>query len=392
MARIVDRQAFNSAFKNKQIDVDRLKGDQQLQQAAAAGGGSVDDLARADLDRDGKIAGGDEMKELFKQVDNFDHNRDANSFIVKDDTGAAVPAGKVLDRLAFLAENRQTGSAATAAPGVDNSARAQAGRRLAQEGRSGLLERTARHNQLVEERGVGTHYGDHSWYSSMSYQDKRKQLQEWTKAGQTPVDPNQLKQTSCVGWALENVVAAYDKAGRGERGREIQRIVQSAYTDPSGKVHRDLKGMGGILCRELQKDGWQAIYFAHDSKNPDEPGSTARQQHQGYTNMAKGQKKFWAVYPYEKLRVDDYVMDYRPSSDSNRQPDLSGIEKLKNVPFAVGVAKGGTHCFAMHDGVVSENHWTAGPNDAGSSIFEETPLQDWGWSTGLIMVPPGTWK
>lgn len=391
MARIVDRQAFTGTFQNKQVDVNRLKSDQQLQQATAAAGGSVDDLARADLDGDGKIAGSAEINALFKQVDNYDHNRDANSFIVKDDAGTTVPAGKAYDRLSFLAENR-TGNVAVDQPATDNSARAQFGRRLAQEGRSGLLARTEKHNRLVDERGVGTHFGDHGWYARMSYAEKKNQLREWTKPGMTAVDPNQLKQTSCVDWALENVVAAYDKAGKGERGREIQRIVQSGYTDPSGRLHSDLKGMGGVLCRELQKDGWKAVYFAHDSKNPDEPGSTSREQHRGYTNMATGQKKFWAVYPYEKLKVDDYVMNYRPSADSNRQPDLSGIEKLDKVPFGVGVAKGGTHCFTVHDGLVNENHWTAGPNEKGDAIFQETPLKDWGWSTGLIMVPPGTWQ
>lgn len=38
---------------------------------------------------------------------------------------------------------------------------------------------------------------------------------------------------------------------------------------------------------------------------------------------------------------------------------------------------------------MNEFHWSQMPN--GTNAIEETPLKDWGWNSGLIMIPPGTW-
>lgn len=68
---------------------------------------------------------------------------------------------------------------------------------------------------------------------------------------------------------------------------------------------------------------------------------------------------------------------------------MSGIDKLKQVPFFFGLARGGTHTFVGQDGRVNEFHWDAMPND--KNAIEEQPLQTFPWNSGLIMVPPGTW-
>ncbi|MFH1811090.1 MAG: hypothetical protein ABIJ09_20285 [Pseudomonadota bacterium] len=379
MTRIVDRSTFTgSTMANKQIDVAKLKNDGEIRQAAADGLSSADKLATADLNGDGKIAGTAEMNRLFSEMDRLDDRRvgwgdgSGNSFKAEDG-GQKSPAGRVHDRLAMLAENRQVASTGS----TGGASRPSFGQRLAEEGRTSLTERTERHNRLVEERGVGTYFGDHSSYHSLSQTEKAAYLKEHTKPGQTAPTPNQLKQTSCVDWALESVVEAYKKAGKPERGEEIKRIV--------GREG----GYGGVLCRELQKDGWKSMFFAHDAKKPDMEGGS-RRDHAAYVNMAK-QGKFWVKYPSETMKVDGFIQNYRPSDDSSTPKDMSGIDALKKVPFAIGVAKGGMHCFAMQDGTVNENHWNAGPDDGGEHMFQRTPLEDWGWSTGLIMVPPGTW-
>lgn len=266
------------------------------------------------------------------------------------------------------------------------------GQRLALGGRAAIMERRAKQDEWIEKYGFGAYYGDHSSFQSQNTTERQKTLDEMTKPGVRAPRANQLRQTSCIDWALENVVAAYEKAGRGARGREIASIVISAYTDPSGNTHAKLKGLGGVLCRELKKDGWTSLFWAMDSKNPDSPGSSDREVHRGYVNMAKGQKKYWVAYPHEKMQVDDFVTDFKLSEDSTHAVNMKALERLKKIPFAIGVAKGGMHCFAMHDGMVSENHWTAGPSAKSDEIFQETKLEDWSWSSGLIMVPPGTWR
>lgn len=59
------------------------------------------------------------------------------------------------------------------------------------------------------------------------------------------------------------------------------------------------------------------------------------------------------------------------------------------MPFFFGLAKGGVHTFAGRDGKVSEFHRSEMPDS--KHAIEETPLENWGWNSGMIMVPPGTW-
>ncbi len=264
--------------------------------------------------------------------------------------------------------------------------------KLATAGAEGMRDKLDTYARLLETRGIGTHYGDHSSFARMNYTERLDALRGMVKPGQTAPAPNDLKQTSCIGWALETVVTAYEKAGRGARGRQIAAIVTGAYVDPSGKTYSNLNALGGVLMRELQKDGWTSLFWAKDSKNPDYEGSSDREVHRGYVRQAMNQKRYWVSYPYETMRVDDYVMDFSPSSDTTTPANMSALEKLRKVPYAVGVAKGGQHCFTVRSGKVIENHWSSGPDSNLEGIFQETDLKDWSWSSGLIMVPPGAWK
>ena len=68
---------------------------------------------------------------------------------------------------------------------------------------------------------------------------------------------------------------------------------------------------------------------------------------------------------------------------------MAGIEKLREVPFFFGLAKGGVHTFVGRKGEVNEFHWSEMPNS--EHAIQQTPLEKFGWNSGLIMVPPGTW-
>ncbi len=239
------------------------------------------------------------------------------------------------------------------------------GNKLAAGGAQSIELRMKQHSEQIDRTGVGVYYGDHSSFKSMDAAARKEWAQQNVKPGATP--PSNFKESSCIGWALENVGAAYAAAGKSDRWGEILRTVAA-------------KGSKGIdLAKELQKDGWQAVYWNPDAKNPNDGNA----EHSfSATQVARGNG-------YYGLKVDAQVTNYRPTDAAKTKQDTSGIDKLSKVPFFFGMAKGGMHTFVGRNGNVNEFHWSEMPNS--KRAIEETPLKSWGWNSGVIMVPPGTW-
>lgn len=241
------------------------------------------------------------------------------------------------------------------------------GQKLAAGGAQSIEMRMKRHFDSVEKTGVGTYFGDHSSWKTMSADDKAQWIKDNAKPGTTPPSASSIKENSCIGWAMENVGAAYAAAGKSDRWNEIQRIVVS-------------KGSKGIdLAKELKKDGWESVYWNPDAKHPSD-GNAEHSFSAVQVNRGNG---------YYGVAIDAQVTNYRPTEGQGTKQDNSGIDKLKDVPFFFGLAKGGVHTFVGRKGEVNEFHWAEMPNSNRS--IEQTPLEKFGWNSGLIMVPPGTW-
>jgi LysM repeat protein len=239
------------------------------------------------------------------------------------------------------------------------------GAKVAAAGAQSIEMRMKAHNDAIDKTGIGLYYGDHSSFKTMTADERKAWVSENAKPGATP--PATQKENSCIGWAMENVGAAYAAAGKGERWAEIQRTVVA-------------KGSKGVdLAKELQKDGWQAVYWNPDAKHPDDGNA----EHSfSATQVDRGNG-------YYGLKIDAKVENYRPTDGQGTKQDLSGIEKLNQVPFFFGLAKGGVHTFVGRKGEVNEFHWSEMPDS--HHAIQQTPLKDWGWNSGVIMVPPGTW-
>jgi hypothetical protein len=236
--------------------------------------------------------------------------------------------------------------------------------KLAIGGNKALNEKTKAHSDAIDKTGIGTHFGDHSYFNGLKANERKAWIEENKIPGTTPSDP---RKSSCIGWAMENVKAAYDAAGMSTRWKEIERTV----------IAKGAKGTD--LAKELQKDGWQAVYFNPDAKKPDDGNQehpfTARQVAQGK--------------PYYGIKVDQQVVNYRPTEGSGTTKDLAQYEKLSKIPFFFGLARGGTHTFVGQNGRVNEFHWDRDPND--KSAIEERPLTEFPWNSGVLMVPPKSW-
>ena len=241
------------------------------------------------------------------------------------------------------------------------------GAKLAAGGAQSIEMRSKAHLDSIEKTGIGKYFGDHSSWKKMSGPEREQWIKDNAKPGVTPPSASSIKENSCIGWAMENVGAAYAAAGKSDRWAEIQRAVIAGGS------------RGTVLAAELKKDGWQSIYWNPDAKNPDDGNA----EHSfSAVQVAKGKG-------YYGIAVDATVQNYRPTEGKGTKQDMSGIEKLREVPFFFGLAKGGMHTFVGRKGEVNEFHWAEMPNS--TNAVEQTPLEKFGWNSGLIMVPPGTW-
>jgi LysM repeat protein len=284
----------------------------------------------------------------------------------------AQPSQQVTTNAAQPAQNapgwRPTASATNTAAQVGSTPSANSfGAKLAAGGAQSIELRTRAHLDSIEKTGIGTYFGDHSSWKTMTPEAKQQWIAEHAKAGVTPPSPGSIKESSCIGWAMENVGAAYAAAGKSQRWAEIQRVV----------VANGSKGTE--LAKELKKDGWQAIYWNPDAKNPDD-GNPEHSFSAVQVSKGKG---------YYGVDVDAQVLNYRPTEGKGTKQDMSGVQKLREVPFFFGLAKGGMHTFVGRKGEVNEFHWAEMPDS--KRAIEQTPLEKFGWNSGLIMVPPGTW-
>jgi len=302
---------------------------------------------------------------------------------------------------------------------------------LATGGRQSITSLTRNHFQAFKNTGVGLYYGWKSQYSPARPADKNgvkpvlwtdaqrvdyvkksvsnqfkssfnddAQLLSWVNKAvgvqETSPRSGEIQMTSCILWVMKHVEAAYNASGKGARWLAIRAVM---------KKNQD---RAIVLMSELQKDGWEAVYWNPDVAHPDEQDANRRTYH---THSAYAVAQSKAYYPTwytssnpppanEYIRVDHLLENYRPSPGSNTVQNLKGLNALKKVPFWVGLANFGEHSFVGYSDVISESHSPFMPNNRDN--VQISRFQPWGeaWAaqhggekylSGVIMVPPNTW-
>ena len=336
---------FMSRFRDKQIDVAR---------ARRASSMSGIDIQSADYNGDGVISGEIELRRLFTEVDEVDS--DGNPHTVNADRAKNAYA-----TLGTVATPRTTRTVPAPSATV-----AEQGEKMGEGGATSAQDTKKAHEDAIAATGIGTHYGDHSSYKSMDAAGRRRFIENNKLPGTTPSRP---KESSCIGWAMEHVGAAYKAAGKEARWNAIK-----------SKVLRN-GAKGTDLAKELKADGWTSVYFNPDALDAGSGGSEA--EHEASARAVMGGGKYYGI------KVDDMIVDYRPSSGSKTIKDTTGIDALKDAPFFFGVARGGDHTFVGYGDTVSEFHWDANPDS--TTAIEERSLENFPWQSGLLMIPPGTW-
>lgn len=315
------------------------------------------------------------LEKLWEVIDNYDHDGNVNTI---SDPPALAIAQWLFSKTGSLAPERDE---------------TLSWKKVAELGDKSITDNSNAHKAAIDNTGIGLYYGDHSPFHDAILKGDRLALRtkidamsmgNWRMGSiepgsviieSTSGQAARLKESSCIGWVMENVKAAYEGGGYGERFAEINSRVKDA----------DLRGT--VLCEELQKDGWTAIFYC--PRTAEDLADSNEREKLGALNMAKAGTRVWKspIPGSNGVRCDAVITGYRGvTPDRNTEMML---EKLENVPFFAGVANGGIHTFVGHKGSVCDFHWTAQPDD--KDAMTENPIRQWKWDTGLYLVPPGYW-
>lgn len=207
------------------------------------------------------------------------------------------------------------------------------------------------HDKLLEERGYGLYYGN-----------RISDASAWP--GVVPQD--------CTTFVLEILSQAYKAAGLAD---EWARIFNEAVV---GSGSTGFKGLE--LMQALQRSGWSGHYWNPDVKNPRDNGD----EHPWSYYLANKNDEYYGL----EVDMNRAIINYN-LTDMDEAHSSSGLDALRKVPFAVLGAKGGKHMAVVVYGKVYEVHWSASPTS--DAVISEVDLGEWGWLSGAVVIPPGTW-
>ena len=92
----INRQDYVDAHGKQSLNLDKLKKDEGAREQLAQAGSSVEQVAKADLNNDGKVSGKTELEALFRHADHFDRDGFSRSLVDLDGSGKRTAAGNVL--------------------------------------------------------------------------------------------------------------------------------------------------------------------------------------------------------------------------------------------------------------------------------------------------------
>lgn len=178
------------------------------------------------------------------------------------------------------------------------------------------------------------------------------------------------KSTDCITYALNVISHAFRSIG----------------DESSAKRVWSLGKKGSELAQYLvNQHGWRGIYINPDLKHP----LDADAEHV-YTGILAEQKCLYYGIPLS-FKVANYFPTPASHSAFKKLNKASGITQLntidiaslKSVRFGFGISRGGRHTWVFSKGKVYEVHWDA----VGKDLYDETPLNDFGWLSGAMVIP-----
>lgn len=220
---------------------------------------------------------------------------------------------------------------------------------------------------------------------------KRK---EWLLSQGLSDDTQGRQATDCITYVIQVIKHAYEQLGRRDVARRVGGLGQYGAK------------LADYLVRQV---GWKAHYWSPDVNHPTDFNYEVHNY--SYWNTLKHGVYYVGSFN-TGVPVSGYVVNYKPVAnymdaryeDKRRRqkhnypttPETAAFERLKQVRFAYGIARGGDHTFIYSEGYVFEVHWTALGDDRyathvdadGDDLYERSPFADFPWQSGIMVVPP----
>lgn len=194
--------------------------------------------------------------------------------------------------------------------------------------------------------------------------------------------------TNCIIYVSNVLIYGHEKIGRADRKADIEQI---------GKKEQDGIKLAKFLVGQI---GWKAHYWNPDVEHPRDGGdehpfsykkALRTQTYYGiplsglivdYNKQNKDSKTVWVpspvIVPVLPITVPIPMPVTVPADN------LRILERVSQVKFAFGIARGGYHTFLFSYGEVFEVHW----NQEGAKLYGRTPFKDYEWLSGALIVPP----
>src|SRR5687768_90340 len=298
----LDHATFINRLKGKSINTAELRS-------------AYPELNVRSFSNNGVIKGTDEnLERLWELIDTYDHDGNVNT---------------ISDQRALSIAEWLFAKAGSSAPA---SGETVSWKRVAELGDKSITDNSNAHRTAIDDTGVGLYYGDHSPFHDAILRGDNRGLQtqidtmsagNWRMGSIEPGSVNienpsgkaaRIRESSCIGWVMDNVRAAYEGAGIEARFAEIKSKVKEA----------DLRGT--VLCEELQKDGWTAVFYC--PRTAEDLSASDEREKLGALNMAKAGARVWKspVQGSTGVRCDAVITGYRgviPDSKTEGQ-----LEKL----------------------------------------------------------------
>jgi hypothetical protein len=181
--------------------------------------------------------------------------------------------------------------------------------------------------------------------------------------------PGGVAQHDCTTYVLKVLGDAFAAKGR---SADWTKVMATAQKGSAGA----LKGTEVLKALESEA-GWKGVFWSPDPRNP----ADSLSEHPEAFKKVKKTGQYYGV----DVDSSESIVDYRRTA-STKQNTWTQLDKLKSVPLGVIAAKGGRHMTLILDGQVYEVHWDKPASDP--NVIEATPLEQWGWNSGVIVMPP----
>lgn len=184
-------------------------------------------------------------------------------------------------------------------------------------------------------------------------------------------DKTGKKDTDCITYVRNVISHAYKENGKPDVADNVWK-----YTE------------GIPLAKFLIGKGWRAHYWNPDVRFPRDGDSEHPFSYQQAVKTSK----------YYNVKVDGFIVNY--NLDFKKRPTggfLSGCNsgpkpqnnnaiwnKVSNVRFGYGLARGGMHTFLYSFGMVYEVHW----DQIGANLYGKESFYTYEWLSGLLLAPP----